>query len=170
MSISKTAAQALKESRKKASEEIDAQIRGALTTIYEDQTIKPTQANLADLAGCHIATLRDREWPLVRLKDLKEKAAAINKIDTVVTKQKARDKRRQLTELNHKLTDEILYWFDQTMTLKVKCEALEMDRNRLKKSSELNLNKTVEYRHKLEKAALYMSDIHGVDLEEVINR
>ena len=168
MGIAKTAAQALKESRQKASEEIDARIRGALRTITEDPTIKPTQANLAELAGCHVTTLNDREWSIIQLKELKAKVAAKNKIDLLATKQKAKNKRNQLIELNEKLTDEILYWFDNAMALKVQCEALENERDRFRKSSNLNADKATEYSNKIKKAAHYMSDIHGIDLELVI--
>lgn len=45
-------------------------IEAALETVRSDLAIKPTQTNLARLAGCSRETLRLREWPLQALAEI----------------------------------------------------------------------------------------------------
>jgi len=169
MAITKTAVEALAESQNRRREELDARIRGALTTLREDTTIKPTQANLAELAGCHSVTLRDREWPLKELKVLKGKVARERKLDKIEKEEVARNNRQAISKLNNDLADEVLLWFDKAMEYKRQCDVIERERNRYRESSMLNSNKAVEYKSNLETAKQYMKSIHGIDLDVIIN-
>jgi len=56
--------------------ELSLRIATALETLEHDETIPATQTALTQLAGCSRGTLRNRGWPLDRLKLIKEKRAA----------------------------------------------------------------------------------------------
>lgn len=51
---------------------ISKSIAAALEKIDHDASIPATEKSLAELAGCSRGTLRNREWPLARLKLIKE--------------------------------------------------------------------------------------------------
>lgn len=169
MTITKTAADALLESQSRKKEELDANIRGALTTLREDSTIKPNQANLAKLAGCHTVTLREREWPFKELRELKSKAAGKAKLEKMDKEALAKNNRLSITKLNNNLADEVLLWFDKAMEYKRLCDSVERERNKYRESSELNARKAAEYKSSLKTAKQYMRNIHGVDLDGIIN-
>lgn len=169
MAITKTAVEALAESQNRRREELDAKIRGALITLQENTAIKPTQANLAELAGCHTVTLRDREWPLTELKLLKGKVARERKLEKIEKEEVAKNNRQTISKLNDNLANEVLLWFDKAMEYKRQCDAIEGERNRYRESSILNASKIVEYKSNLETARQYMKSIHGIDLDVIID-
>src|SRR5436190_1649422 len=52
--------------------QIGKNISLALDQIAVDKTIPATEESLANLAGCSRGTLRNRQWPLVRLREIKQ--------------------------------------------------------------------------------------------------
>jgi hypothetical protein len=55
---------------------VTKRIQDALDKLENDKRLKRTETNLADLAVCSRGTLRNRGWPLARLKTLKEESRA----------------------------------------------------------------------------------------------
>lgn len=54
-------------------DDMTQRIEDALKMIEDDETIPATEAKLCKLAKCNRGTLRNREWPLDRLKEIKKK-------------------------------------------------------------------------------------------------
>lgn len=100
----------------KNQEEFDAvteRINEALLAIAGDETIKATATEIARLANIHRNTVNNREWPLDRLKAIKE--------DRRLNKAKNKTKQPDKESLSDKLTKanlEILYWFNKSTEYK----------------------------------------------------
>lgn len=169
MGISRTAAEVLKEKREKESADIDARIRRAFITIREDKTMKPTFVNIAKLADCHTDTLKSRDWCNTEIKIIKDRVKAEKKVNTIEANQKKQEKRNDLVNYNEVVTDELLYWFDKCMALKTQNKALENERNMYRNSSDTNKDAAKKYSEQLKMAVCYMSEIHNIDLEQVID-
>ena len=53
--------------------DVTKRIEDALKKMEDDKTIPATEAELCKLAKCSRGTLRNRQWPLERLKEIKKK-------------------------------------------------------------------------------------------------
>lgn len=86
-------------------------ITNGLMAIASNGSIKATAAELSRITGIHRNTLRQRIWPIQRLKAIKENRA-IEAIRRRQTKAKAADPVSILTTKLEASRKEVLYWFD----------------------------------------------------------
>lgn len=86
-------------------------ITKGLMVIASDDSIKATAAELSRITGVHRNTLRQRMWPLQRLKAIKENRV-IEEIRRRQSKTKAADPVSVLTTKLEASRLEVLHWFD----------------------------------------------------------
>ncbi|TYC59508.1 hypothetical protein FMN52_08410 [Marinobacter sp. BW6] len=65
------AAQSFDEKNEQDFEDVTERINEALLKMASDSAIKTTVSSLAELAGVHRNTIRNREWPLSRIREIK---------------------------------------------------------------------------------------------------
>jgi hypothetical protein len=87
-------------------------ISNGLMAIAADTSIKATVAELSRITGIHRNTLRQRQWPVQRLKAIKEDRA-VSEIRQRQLKAKAADPVSVLTAKLEASRCEVLHWFDQ---------------------------------------------------------
>lgn len=84
------------------------QIRDALRRLESDVSLSPSISSLAKLAGVHRNTIYNHNWPLDRLKSIKERRRQAKEMKTASkTSQKSPAELLELSRL------EVVYWFTQ---------------------------------------------------------
>lgn len=94
-------------------QELSTRIATALETIAHDESIPATEQSLAQLANCSRGTLRNRVWPLQRLKLIKEDR--VSKPKTSIPQTPAEIERFDRRKLQNDLAlsrTEAAKWFD----------------------------------------------------------
>jgi len=103
-----------------------------LDEIEKDRTLKATTSQLSSLTGLHRNTIRGREWPLIRLNEIKEK----RKKSGV---KKVKKERTQLQVVEEKLDNaqkELVYWYRLCQEKEYEVEQLEINYKRMADSKE----------------------------------
>ena len=80
--------------------------------IANDNSLKPTAAELSRITGIHRNTIRQRKWPLERLEAIKDS----RRIEVLAQRVKAEKKQDPKTILMNRLEKsrlEVLYWFSR---------------------------------------------------------
>lgn len=93
-------------------EDVTERINEALLKIASDRNVRATKSELAKIAGVHRNTIRNREWPIDRLQEIKaqRKAEAEEKKKGTSPEFKPID---VLTDKLEKAQLEIMYWFKE---------------------------------------------------------
>lgn len=106
-------------------------INKALLEIEQDPKLKATIAQLSKMTGIHRNTITNRDWPIQKLKEIKDKR-----------KLKDEDSKNHMVvneiSLGEKLVltqNEVIYWFNQYQDIKL---SFENTNNQLKKLKESN--------------------------------
>jgi len=110
---------------------ISKNIACALEKIAHDESIPATEASLAQVARCSRGTLRNRGWPLTRLKLIKEgrKKTAVKEARTISKDARADNSKQLVSALNASRTEAAI-WFD-------KSKQLEADKRKLQRANSL---------------------------------
>lgn len=98
-------------------------ITDGLMAIGSDSSIKATVAELSRITGIHRNTLRQRLWPIQRLKAIKEDRV-VAAIRQRLVKEKAADPLSVLTSKLEASRREVLHWFDQYLKANDRAEQL----------------------------------------------
>lgn len=106
-------------------------ITNGLMAIAANGSIKATAAELSRITGIHRNTLRQRIWPLQRLKAIKENRV-IEEIRRRQTKAKAADPVSVLTSKLEASRREVLHWFDMYHKANDRADQLEARVNFIK--------------------------------------
>jgi hypothetical protein len=80
--------------------------------IANDNSLKPTAAELSRITGIHRNTIRQRKWPLERLEAIKDS----RRVEVLAQRVKAEKKQDPKTILMNRLEKsrlEVLYWFSR---------------------------------------------------------
>lgn len=83
-----------------------------LLKIANDNSLKPTAAELSRITGIHRNTIRQRKWPLERLEAIKDS----RRVEVLAQRVKAEKKQDPKTILMNRLEKsrlEVLYWFSR---------------------------------------------------------
>jgi hypothetical protein len=112
-------------------ERIGKNIALALDKIANDPSIPATEQSLANLAGCSRGTLRNRKWPLSRLRQIKlDRKSEAEKAHASPKHQREKTKEEELAASLSASRTEAARWFD-------KCKDVEADNRKLKRGNEL---------------------------------
>ena len=112
-------------------ERISKNISLALEKIANDSLIPATEQSLADLAGCSRGTPRNREWPLIRLREIKrERKSEGQPVKTPHEHEREKSKEAELAASLKASRTEAARWFD-------KYREVETDNRKLKRGNEL---------------------------------
>jgi hypothetical protein len=98
--------------------QIGKNISLAVDQIAADKTIPATEESLANLAGCSRGTLRNRQWPLVRLREIKQarKTEAEKKLSER-QKEKPKSTEAELVDQLNASRTEAARWYDKNQEL-----------------------------------------------------
>lgn len=151
--------------------EITTKIELALTKIGEDLTIPANEKILASLAGCSRGTLRNRVFPLVRLKEIKKLRVAkrknklTNLNDQYVVEmdaQSADDKVLQNQLENSR--NEAALWFDKCLDLEAKLKKYRRLNHLLRVGKKALEEKNIMYKNLLKNSGLSSDKAEGKKL------
>ncbi|MDO3623581.1 hypothetical protein Q3O98_21120 [Ralstonia pseudosolanacearum] len=113
---------------------VTKRIQDALEKMAADRRLKRTEVNLATLAGCSRGTLRNRKWPMDRLKKLQEEARATKENaepePRAIREQSRIERYRDQLSMNR---DELLVWKYKHDELRDRILTLEAQRDSFKK-------------------------------------
>jgi hypothetical protein len=112
-------------------ERIGKNISLALEKIANDPSVPATEQSLANLAGCSRGTLRNREWPLIRLREIKrERKSEAQRVKARPKRKREKTKEEELVALVNASRTEAARWFD-------KYSDAEAEKRKLKRANEL---------------------------------
>ena len=106
-------------------------INKALLEIEQDPKLKATIAQLSKMTGIHRNTITNRDWPIQKLKEIKEK----RKLKDEESKNHMVVNEISLGEKLVLTQNEVIYWFNQYQDIKL---SFENTNNQLKKLKESN--------------------------------
>lgn len=106
-------------------------INKALLEIEQDPKLKTTIAQLSKMTGIHRNTITNRDWPIQKLKEIKEK----RKLKDEESKNHMVVNEISLGEKLVLTQNEVIYWFNQYQDIKL---SFENTNNQLKKLKESN--------------------------------
>ena len=106
-------------------------INKALLEIEQDPKLKATIAQLSKMTGIHRNTITNRDWPIQKLKEIKEK----RKLKDEESKNHMVVNEISLGEKLVLTQNEVIYWFNQYQDIKL---SFEHTNNQLKKLKESN--------------------------------
>lgn len=121
---------------------ISNKIEIALNLIAADLTIPATEASLAELAGCSRGTLRNRVYPLERLKSLKQlrtknrRTARISPAHRIAVEVHI-DEKKNLREQLNKSRSEVAVWVSKYSDLEREVKKLQRLKDVLLKGNRL---------------------------------
>ena len=106
-------------------------INKALLEIEQDPKLKATIAQLSKMTGIHRNTITNRDWPIHKLKEIKDKRKLKNEESKnhMVVNEISLGEKLVLTQ------NEVIYWFNQYQDIKL---SFENTNNQLKKLKESN--------------------------------
>ena len=106
-------------------------INKALLEIEQDPKLKATIAQLSKMTGIHRNTITNRDWPIHKLKEIKDKRKLKNEESKnhMVVNEISLGEKLVLTQ------NEVIYWFNQYQDIKL---SFENTNNLLKKLKESN--------------------------------
>lgn len=125
---------------------ISQKIEEALRLISDDQKLPATEVSLANLAGCSRGTLRNRVYPLERLRAIKkqrsEQSKAKNRSVRVSAAHRVSvevhiDEKKRLVWMLEKSRSEIAVWEDRCSELEKEIEGLNRVKDFLLQSREI---------------------------------
>jgi mannose/fructose/N-acetylgalactosamine-specific phosphotransferase system component IIB len=106
-------------------------INKALLEIEQDPKLKATIAQLSKMTGIHRNTITNRDWPIQKLKEIKDK----RKLKDEESKNHMVVNEISLGEKLVLTQNEVIYWFNQYQDIKL---SFENTNNQLKKLKESN--------------------------------
>ena len=106
-------------------------INKALLEIEQDPKLKATIAQLSKMTGIHRNTITNRDWPIQKLKEIKDK----RKLKDEESKNHMVVNEISLGEKLVLTQNEVIYWFNQYKDIKL---SFENTNNQLKKLKESN--------------------------------
>lgn len=106
-------------------------INKALLEIEQDPKLKATIAQLSKMTGIHRNTITNRDWPIQKLKEIKNK----RKLKDEESKNHMVVNEISLGEKLVLTQNEVIYWFNQYQDIKL---SFENTNNQLKKLKESN--------------------------------
>ena len=101
-----------------------------LDEIEKDKTLKSTISQLSELTGLHRNTIRDREWPITRLKEIKEK----RKKSGVKKVEKDKSHFQVIEDKLDNAQKELVYWYRRCQENEYEVEQLEINYKRMANS------------------------------------
>ncbi len=100
-------------------------IEQALLRIEKDRRLSATQVSLSKLAGCTRGTLKNRGWPLLRLKDIKEARRSPGKKSGADCSNDNRASSPSLEESLQLSRDEVLRWMDKYESVSAELQSVK---------------------------------------------
>lgn len=113
--------QAYDEKNQKDYDDITNRLNYALDTISGNPNLPATQQEVAKQSGVHRNTVRDREFPATRLKNIKQQ----RKKDEDKKKKETRSENEQLKEERDKIAKEVVHWFSEFVRAKEDKDSFE---------------------------------------------
>lgn len=105
----------------------------SIDNIERNKNLKPTISELSKLTGLHRNTIRDREWPIERLKEIKDKRKTSIKKD-VVSKQ---SQLRIVVDKLDKAQKELVYWYRLSQEKESAYQQLDINYERMTDSKNM---------------------------------
>jgi hypothetical protein len=147
--------------------EMSKRVADALEEIDRDPSIPATQNELVKRAKCSRGTLRNRRWPLERLKNISAKRKETNRVRNrkitlehrTTVEVHIEDKRRLLEQLE-KSRDEAAIWYD-------KYKDVESEKNKLLRINELLIGENTSLKKRVDDLVKRLDGIDAPPSTEV---
>ncbi len=132
----------------------------ALDKIQGDDCIPATEESLASLAGCSRGTLRNRKWPLVRLREIKkQRKTRSGKAQQKTATKQPQNKEEELVMALNASRNEAARWFDKYKDSEADNRKFRRANNLLKEEKEALIRELTQLRNQKTTSSPMISDM-----------
>lgn len=163
-----TAAEVNRMSKEKRSQEIAKGLRSALKKMAENKKIDRTRTMLAELGGCSTSTLRNYDWAIKGLKQLKSAEKVEKVAEKIVEQNTKKAKKKKQEDLLNSYMKEMHYWYMAAKNAEKECTQLIQQRERHRLAKERYSDQLKEVEEKYKKISEYVESVLGIDVEKIL--